>query len=240
MSDAIKLIIAIIILIVISPLISEYAGSQIDDQAKTQSEQNDAKNTGNKFLTNDVVCDIEITIHGELDIDRNGLPRILQENFPILTGSTELLVYMGDKAEESQIADVIHRNCFTVGDGFGSAFNWLAGAYSLTGNNGLQKLGLLTSPLDNFELKFTGKTKDGNSNLVEKINSSAPEREWSQLVDVNFGEIDKLPWKFSETYFLDDVKNDDYVLTIIAEGRSINEKLEGTGITYDLQKVIFE
>jgi len=229
------------VLILFSPVIAEYSDERIKEGEEEREDANDARTFGNSVVSGDVVCDVYIRLNGELDSDRT---KSSFQQITDLFASDELKVYI----DGSDIT-VGHDFCFTAGSGFGSTFSLLAESYSLhkigLTPNSFTSLSILL-PADDFEIEMTGKSKTNGRLLTEGIFGSNPQKLWVEPVKVEgiFFDLlihkDDLPVRFSVEFFLDDVKNDDYIIEFIAKGKSINNQAQDKPYIYELKALEFQ
>lgn len=204
----IGLAVILIALLLIFPFFS-------DSFVKLQSEFDntvEAQAIGNKPKSGDVVCDLKITVFGELDFaNQDGRTVILANPF-----ETNLVVFMNKKTAHPEIAQYQWFNCYKSGTfPLAMLFGGVTGYELLTEAKQLDVSGIALG--DSFTMKISGESDDGRL-LIDKFGRTA----WEKRVDVPDGSQIKIPYGFSVRYTLDDVVFDDYELKVQAVAKSIN------------------
>ena len=214
------LAIIILFLIIAIPFVLAYAGDAVNDIFQNVEERKDARDFGNNPRSGDLVCDLIIRTGGQLDFDRTGIEFIeaLRSN---------VIVYMGTQGNHPYIAEYEWKNCRDFGN-----FSLLS---FLSNIQNLRELTLIRG--ESFDLVLTGKSLTTGKPMTEDSNKKSWTKEIkitdSFIPIIELAEVD-FPVSWEMTYYLTDVKADDYRISIIALGGSINNMNTNSPLKYNL------
>jgi len=183
------------------------------DKDNTEKENKEkAKVLGNNPQSGDQVCDLKVTINGELDISSQNASELY---FTIPFTENNLHVWINDKIENTPPISA----------------KWFCDANSTTSISSIFDLNTLDisgfALGDSFTLKLSGLNQDekylvdGNDNI-----------EWKKKIIVKDGDAITVPYAFSHEFVLSDVKADNYTLKLVAENKQLNDGLSNSSVEY--------
>lgn len=206
------------------PILGTFAGGAIQANQDAIDEQNDSNVFGNNPAPGKIICDLKITVYGELDFQDS---RSGGWNNSIFHLGQSLAVFMGEGTAHPEIAKYQWVNCYKQGT---MSFIPLM-AYDISGNtDDLVLFAQITTFGDSFDLQMNGVSATNGKVLTEKSSTKV----WTQRVDVKDWDQVELPLVWSEDFFLEKVVVDDYTLYFRAVNKQINEQGANQPISYDL------
>jgi len=184
------------------------------DKDNTEKENEEKANVlGNQPKSGDKVCDLKVTVNGELDISSQNASELY---FTIPFTENNLHVWINDKIENTP---PISAKWFCDTSSNSSS---ISSIFDLTT---LDISGWALG--DSFTLKLSGENQEGLY-LVD----GNDEIEWKKKIIVKDGDAITIPYAFSHEFVLSDVKADNYTLKLVAENKQLNDGLSNSFVEY--------
>ena len=183
-----------------------------ENEAVEKENKIKAQEIGNTPNMGDTVCDLKVSVNGELDISSQNASELY---FTIPFTENNLHVWVNDKIQNTPPITHEWKNCST-----GTQFN-----FNL---NSLIPLDISGFALgDSFTLRLEGTSQDG----FIMVDGNG-EIEWKKRIVVEDGSAITIPYAFSHDFVIPNIKADNYTLKLFAENKQLNDGYTHSFVEY--------